>query len=157
MDSRAKRGEEKPETFEFLGFTHICACRRNDGCFTIMRNTLAKRLRTKVHEVTRELKRKRHDPLHQQGMWVRSVVRGYFNYHAVPGNYQALNRFRKLIARAWVRALRRRSQKGHGFHQPIHAHQQISPISTFARPSTTCAPSWTATAALSCTGRSARA
>ena len=114
MDNRAKRGEGKPETFEFLGFTHFCARRRKDGGFVVRRKTIAKRLRMKVKEVTKELKWRRHAPVPQQGRWVSSVVRGYFNYHAVPGNIQALNRFRKQVARAWMRALRRRSQKGRG-------------------------------------------
>ena len=114
MDNRAKRGEGKPETFEFLGFTHICARRRKDGRFTVRRKTIAKRLRKKITAVTVELKRRRHDPVPEQGRWVRSVVRGYFNYYAVPGNYPTLNRFRRQVARAWVRALRRRSQKGRG-------------------------------------------
>ena len=112
MENRAKRGEGKPETFAFLGFTHICARRRTDGRYTVLRKTLAKRLRTKVLAVTRELKRGRHAPVPQQGRWIRSVVRGYFNYHAVPGNFRALSRFRQLVACAWLRALRRRSQKG---------------------------------------------
>ena len=110
-DNRAKRGEGKPETFEFLGFTHICARRRKDGRFVVRRKTIAKRLRTKVKSVARELKRRRHDPVPEQGRWVQSVVRGYFNYHAVPGNCQALGRFRKQVIRAWLRALRRRSHK----------------------------------------------
>ena len=83
QENRAKRGEGKPETFEFLGFTHICAHRRKDG-----------------------------HPLREQARWVQSVVRGYFNYHAVPGNAQMLGRFRDEVAKAWLRALRRRSQKG---------------------------------------------
>ena len=112
---RAKRSKGKPETFEFLGFTHICAKRRKDGRFTVHRKTIAKRLRKKVGEVTRELKRKRHVPVPEQGKWLRSVVRGYFQYHAVPGNAQALVRFKKLVECAWLRALRRRSQKGRGF------------------------------------------
>jgi len=111
-ESREKRGEGKPETFEYLGFTHICARRRKDGGFTVQRKTSAKRLRKKVKEVTEELKRMRHSPVSEQGKWLRSVITGYFNYHAVPGNYQALNRFRKLLARAWIRALRGRSQRG---------------------------------------------
>ena len=114
MDDRAKRGEGKPETFEFLGFTHICAKRRKDGRVTVRRKTIAKRLRKKIKEVTVELKRRRHDPVPEQGRWVRSVVRGYFNYHAVPGNCPTLDRFRTQVARAWMRALRRRSQKGRG-------------------------------------------
>ena len=111
-ENRAKRGDGKPETFDFLGFTHICARRRKDGRFTVRRKTIAKRLRRKVKEVTRELKRIRHSPVPEQGKWLRSVITGYYNYHAVPGNFQALNRFRKLLACAWLQALRRRSQKG---------------------------------------------
>lgn len=114
MDNRAKRGEGKPETFEFLGFTHICARRRKDGGFMVQRKTIAKRLRMKVKGVTQELKRRRHDPVSEQGRWIRSVVRGYFNYHAVPGNIYTLGRFHKQVSRAWLRALRRRSQKGRG-------------------------------------------
>ena len=114
MDDRASRGEGKPETFEFLGFTHTCARRRKDGRFVVRRKTIAKRLRKKVKEVAKELKRMRHDPVPEQGRWVRSVVHGYFMYHAVPGNNQALSRFRKLVARAWLRALRRRSHKARG-------------------------------------------
>ena len=110
-DDRAKRGEGKPETFEFLGFTHICAQRRKDGRFEVRRKTIAKRLRMKVKAIARELKRRRHNLVPEQGRWVQSVVRGYYNYHAVPGNYQALERFRKLVTRAWLRALRRRSHK----------------------------------------------
>ena len=111
-EDRAKRGERKPETFDFLGFTHICARLRKDGRFTVRRKTIAKRLRKKAMEVTKELMRIRHSPVPEQGKWLRSVIIGYYNYHAVPGNCQALNSFRKLLARAWLRALRRRSQKG---------------------------------------------
>jgi len=113
-ENRAKRGEGKPETFQFLGFTHICARRRKDGRFIVRRKTIAKRLRKKVGEVTRKLKWNRHKPVPEQGKWLRSVVRGYFQYHAVPGNIHALGRFKKLVERAWLRALRRRSQKGRG-------------------------------------------
>jgi group II intron reverse transcriptase/maturase len=111
-ENRAKRGEGKPETFDFLGFTHICARQRKNGRFTVRRKTTGKRLRRKVKEVSKELKVKRHSPVPEQGEWLRSVIRGYYNYHAVPGNCQALNSFKKLLAREWVRALRRRSQKG---------------------------------------------
>jgi len=111
-ENRAKRGEGKPETFDFLGFTHICARQRKDGRFTVRRKTIARRLRKKVMEVTKELMRIRHSPVPEQGKWLRSVIGGYYNYHAIPGNCQALNSFRKLLARAWLRALRRRSQKG---------------------------------------------
>ena len=103
---REKRGEGKPETFDFLGFTHICARRNKDERFVVRRKTIAKRLRMKVKKVAKELKRRRHDSVADQGQWLRSVVRGYFNYHAVPGNIVALGQFRKLVTRAWMRALR---------------------------------------------------
>lgn len=111
IENRQKRGEGKPETFDFLGFTHICAKRRKDGGFTINRKTIAKRLRRKVKEINDKLMRMRHNPVSDQGRWLRAVVQGYFNYHAVPGNRNALDAFRTLLARAWMRSLRRRSQK----------------------------------------------
>ena len=112
--NRRTRGEGKPETFEFLGFTHICGRRRKDGSFTVRRKTIAKRFRKKVKGVTEQLKRIRHSPVPEQGKWLRSVITGYYNYYGVPGNNYALNRFRKLLARAWIRALRKRSNKGRG-------------------------------------------
>ncbi len=111
MDNREKRGEGKPETFDFLGFTHFCARRRKDGRFVVQRKTIAKRLRMKVKKVAKELKRRRHDLEADQGQWLRSVVRGYFNYHGVPGNIEALERFRTLVTRAWMQSLRKRSHK----------------------------------------------
>lgn len=110
--NRKKRGEGKPETFDFLGFTHYCAKRRSNGSFTVRRKTIAKKLRTKIKEVRQKLKRKRHQPIAQQGRWLRSVVHGHFNYYGVPGNSDALKAFRKEVAKDWLKALRRRSQKG---------------------------------------------
>jgi RNA-directed DNA polymerase len=110
MANRERRGEGKPETFDFLGFTHICALTRN-GRFTVKRRSIAKRLRRKVREVSVKLREIRHAPLPEQGNWLRQVIRGYFNYHAVPGNRKALDAFRTLLARAWFRSLRTRSQK----------------------------------------------
>jgi group II intron reverse transcriptase/maturase len=110
--NRAKRGEGKPETFEFLGFTHICAKRRSDGGYTVQRKTIGRRLRQKAKEVGETLMRQRHQPVAQVGRWLKSVVQGFFNYHAVPGNRRSMNAFRTLINRSWLRALRRRSQKG---------------------------------------------
>jgi RNA-directed DNA polymerase len=109
---RAARGEGKPETFDFLGFTHICAKTRKSGRFTVVRKTIAKRMRAKVKEVRRELMCRRHAPVPEVGRWLQSVVRGYFNYHAIPGNKHQLDAFRTLIIRAWLRSLRRRSQAG---------------------------------------------
>jgi hypothetical protein len=110
--NRQERGERRPETFDFLGFTHLCGTRRSDGRFTVHRQTSAKRLRAKAKEVRQTLLRHRAAPIRKQGSWLRSVVRGFFNYHAVPGNGRALDAFRTLIQKAWLRALRRRSQKG---------------------------------------------
>jgi len=110
--NRTKRGEGKPETFEFLGFTHICERRRSDGGFTVLRKTISRRLRQKAKEVRVMLMRRRHQPVPDQGRWLRSVVRGFFNYYAAPGNRRAMKGFRTLVNRAWLHALRRRSQKG---------------------------------------------
>jgi len=110
--NRSERGEGKPETFAFLGFTHICARRKSDGGFTVLRKSIRKRLCRKAKEVREALMRNRHKPVAEQGRWLKSVVQGFFNYHAVPGNHRALKAFRTLVNRSWLRALRRRSQKG---------------------------------------------
>lgn len=111
-ENREKRGEGKPETFDFLGFTHYCSKRRSDGSFTVRRKTIAKKLRAKLKEVRQKLRRKSHLPISMQGQWLRSVIRGHSNYYAVPGNYDALKTFRSEVIKAWLKALRRRSQKG---------------------------------------------
>jgi group II intron reverse transcriptase/maturase len=103
-------GKSKPETFNFLGFTHSCGLSRN-GKFLVNRQTMRKRLATKLHEVKEELRKRMHQAIRVQGTWLQSVVRGYFNYHAIPGNADALNAFRKQISRLWYRTLRRRSQR----------------------------------------------
>ncbi len=109
-ERRRRQGRGKPETFDFLGFTHACATRR-DGGFTIRRTTIAKRLRAKLREVRVTLMRHRHEPVARQASWLRRVIQGYFNYHGVPGNGHALDVFRTQVVRSWLRALRRRSQK----------------------------------------------
>jgi RNA-directed DNA polymerase len=110
--NRKERGEGKPETFDFLGFTHYCAKRRSDGSFTVRRKTIAKRLRVKLKEVRQKLRRKSHLPISMQGQWLRSVIRGHVNYYGVSGNFDALKTFRREAVQAWLKALRRRSQKG---------------------------------------------
>lgn len=110
--NRARRGQGKPETFDFLGFTHIGGTRRSDGRYTVLRQTMAKRLRAKAKAVKEWLMAHRHDPVPKVGRRLRTVVQGHFNYYAVPGNWQALAAFRRLVSRAWLHALRRRSQKG---------------------------------------------
>ncbi len=107
---RRERGQKRPDTFTFLGFRHICEKNRKGG-FTIRRKTVGKRLRRKLKEIRAEQMRRRHGPIPEQGEWMRAVVRGYFNYFAVPGNSDALNVFRTAVCRSWRRALKRRSQK----------------------------------------------
>jgi len=109
--NQAKRGEGKPETFDFLGFTHICSRTRKGDRFTIRRKTIAVRLRAKIKGVREAIMRKRHEPVPEQGAWLRSVVQGHFNYFAVPGNKKAIDAFRTEVIKAWLFALRRRSQK----------------------------------------------
>jgi RNA-directed DNA polymerase len=108
--NRAARGLGKPETFDFLGFTHICGKGRSGG-FWLRRSTVSKRLRAKLKAVKDQLKRRRHLPVPEQGRWLASVVRGHLAYYAVPGNARAINAFRIQIGRHWLRALRRRSQR----------------------------------------------
>jgi len=110
--NRKSRGEGKPETFDFLGFTHISGKNRK-GYFTVKRRTIRKRLRAKLHEIKQQLQRRRHDPVAQTGEWLRSVVQGYFNYHAVPGNLDSLGTFRERLTRLWRTQLRQRSQRHH--------------------------------------------
>lgn len=109
-NDRERHGEGKPESFDFLGFTHICA-RKKNGRFTIYRKTITKRLRTKIKEVRELLFRNRHKPASEQGSWLKSVMQGHFNYYGVPGNRKALDTFRKQIQLGWLKALRRRSHK----------------------------------------------
>ena len=108
---RRERGEGKPETFDFLGFTHVCSHGRTRGYFVLRRLTVAKRMKVKLREVKREIMRRRHEPIPDQGKWLGSVVRGYLGYYAVPLNTQRMKRFRQEVVRHWRRALSRRSQK----------------------------------------------
>jgi RNA-directed DNA polymerase len=107
--NRKRRGEGKPETFNFLGFTHICAKKRS-GRFTVLRQTMRQRLQAKLLEVKEELRRRLHAPIPQVGSWLRSVVGGHIRYYGVPMNTPALALFRFQVGRLWLRALRRRSQ-----------------------------------------------
>ena len=107
---RAARGLGKPQTFDFLGFTHLCA-ESKKGRFWLRRITIAKRMRAKLREVNDQLKRRRHQPIPEQGQWLASVVRGHRAYYAVPGNTDAVAAFRTQATRHWYKALRRRSQR----------------------------------------------
>jgi group II intron reverse transcriptase/maturase len=107
---RAERGLGKPETFDFLGFTHICAKSRS-GYFWLKRITISKRMRAKLREVNDQLKQRRHQPIPVQGQWLRSVLQGHAAYYAVPGNTEAVSAFRYHVTQHWFQALRRRSQR----------------------------------------------
>ena len=109
---RWKRGTGRRESFDFLGFTHRWVRNRGNTAFTLRRSTAKKRLRAKLKEVGAVLRKRRHAPIGQQGWWLQRVVRGYFAYHAVPGNMAALESFRDGVIRHWLQALRRRGQRG---------------------------------------------
>jgi hypothetical protein len=109
--NRRERGEGKPETFDFLGFTHYCGTTRKSGAFAIWRKTAGKKMRAKVRAIKEQLRRRMHEPLPGTGAWLQSVVRGYFQYHAVPGNTSSLNQFRERVRRLWRQVIRRRGQK----------------------------------------------
>jgi RNA-directed DNA polymerase len=110
QERRTTRGDPRPETFNFLGFTHICGTTRT-GEFQLQRRSIRSRMRAKLREVKTELRLRWHQPIRQQGEYLRAVVQGFFNYHAVPTNSPALRAFRWGVSWHWLRALKRRSQK----------------------------------------------
>lgn len=105
--SRKARGSGKPETFDFLGFTHIWGTSRKTGRFIVRRETIGKRMSAKLKEFRAQLKQCRHESSATTVKWLQSVVRGYFQYHAVPGNWARLWTFRNEVLRMWLRQLRR--------------------------------------------------
>jgi len=110
-EDRQRAGEGKPETFDFLGFTHICGRTRN-GRFTVVRQTIRKRMQAKLSEVKAELRQRLHDPTPAVGAWLRQVVTGHIRYYGAPTNGPAIAAFRHQVAWLWHRAVRRRSQTG---------------------------------------------
>src|SRR6267154_2660151 len=110
-ERRAKRGEGKPETFNFLGFTHICGTSQKTGYFTVRRKTIGKRMAAKLKEIHATLRKRMHENIRGTLEWLQLVVRGYFQYHAVPGNEERLKTFLHEVRRSWLRTLRRRSQR----------------------------------------------
>jgi len=111
-ERRSRRGEDRPETFNFLGFTHVCARTARHGWFTIHRYSMAKRIRAKLKMLRIELRKRMHAGLGETGRWLRQVVQGWLNYHAVPGNAYRLSRFVDAVKQLWLNAIRRRSQRG---------------------------------------------
>jgi RNA-directed DNA polymerase len=111
-ERRRNRSEGRPETFDFLGFTHQCEKTRSHGWFTIQRVTIAKRMRATLAAIGQQLRLRMHRPLGETARWLRSVVEGWMNYHAVPGNHRRLCQFVDEVSKLWLTVLRRRSQKG---------------------------------------------
>jgi RNA-directed DNA polymerase len=107
---RKQRGLGKPGTFTFLGFIHICGKSRR-GAFQLQRKTRGDRMRAKLREIKEQLRQRMHEPIPEQGRWLKQVVIGFFAYHAVPTNAKALSAFRHYVTDLWRRTLRRRSQK----------------------------------------------
>jgi len=103
-------GAGKPETFTFLGFTHYCGRRHKTDTFTVWRITSKQRMVAKLKTIKVELLRRKHDRISQVGAWLRKVVTGYYQYHAVPGNIDQMRTFRQRVNRLWRNVLVRRSQ-----------------------------------------------
>ncbi|MBT9137237.1 MAG: Group II intron-encoded protein LtrA [Firmicutes bacterium] len=132
--NREERGEGKPETFDFLGFTHICGMTRK-GKFTVVRQTMRKKWQKKLQEVKDRLRKLMHAGIAMQGAYLRSVVRGHVQYYGVPMNYPALSAFKWAVAQLWWRTLNRRSQKGH-----VHTKRMRRIIARWLPPVRICHP-----------------
>lgn len=111
-ERRQRRGADRPETFDFAGFTHVCATTRKQGRFRVLRRSIAKRMRSKLLDIKKTLRVRMHWRLGDVGRWLRSVVQGWFQYHAVPGNYLRLAQFKREVEKLWLQTIRRRSQRG---------------------------------------------
>ena len=114
--NRRERGVGKPKTFDFLGFTHICSKRRDNGFFALLRVSIKKKLKSKLMDIKFMLRRKINESPYRVGCWLKRVLTGYFNYFAIPRNCQSLNVMRTEVCRMWIKTLRRRSQKGQNFN-----------------------------------------
>jgi retron-type reverse transcriptase len=108
--NRKGRGEGKPDTFDFLGFTHICGT-TSKGKFTVHRRTIRKRIRTKLGTLKVELRKRLHHPIPVVGKWLRSVLLGHFRYYGLPGNIDKMEAFKYHVSILWYRTLKRRSQR----------------------------------------------
>jgi RNA-directed DNA polymerase len=109
--ARRARGLGKPETFDFLGFTHYGATRRSGGGFVLGRTPIRKRMRAKLREIKEHLRATRHDGIEAQGRWLAQVLRGWLAYYAVPMSAPAITAFRHHVVERWFRAIRRRGQR----------------------------------------------
>jgi len=133
-ENRKRRGLGKPETFAFLGFTHICG-KTSKGRFTVLRQTIRKRMQAKLQEVKTELRRRMHEPIPVVGEWLKAVVGGHIRYYGVPSNRYALAHFRFSVGTYWHRTLERRSQKGR-----VHWERMKRLIDRWLPPARICHP-----------------
>jgi RNA-directed DNA polymerase len=108
--NRKGQGKGKPETFDFLGFTHICG-RTKNGKYTVLRHSIGKRIRAKLMELKRELKRRLHHPVPGVGKWLRVVLLGHYRYYGLPDNSRKIQSFKFHVSRLWYKVLLRRSQR----------------------------------------------
>jgi RNA-directed DNA polymerase len=108
---RAERGLGKPETFNFLGFTHICMTMKDGWRFQLRRKTQRKRRWSLLHRIGQEMDRRRHEPVNVQGQWLKSVLRGHYSYYSVPTNAATVRNVRHHIKVRWYLSLARRSQR----------------------------------------------
>jgi len=108
---RAEHGRGKPETFDFLGFTHICSKTRKSDRFVVVRKTMRTRMQAKLTEIKAKLRQRMHDPVPEVAQWLSNVLRGHYQYYGVPFNGRAQSTFRRQVVRLWYRTLRRRSHK----------------------------------------------
>jgi group II intron reverse transcriptase/maturase len=108
----ASANRTKPETFDFLGFTHICARKRGRGKFMLLRQTSRKKRQAKLQALREEIRQAKHEPPVEQHRWLSAVLHGHYNYYGVPGNTRAMGSFRHQIREQWHRTLQRRSQRG---------------------------------------------
>jgi RNA-directed DNA polymerase len=113
IERRSRSGKSRPDTFDFLGFTHQCARTKKNGWFTIHRRSIAKRMTATFKAIKEKLRKRMHHSIGENGRWLRRVVQGWLNYHAVPSNSQSLCRFVDEVTRLWLAMIRRRSQRGH--------------------------------------------
>ena len=127
QQNRDERGEGAAESFTFLGFQHICA-ENSLGRFEVRRITDGDRRRKKLQAIKQEIRQRMHDPVAQTGVYLRSVLNGYFQYHAVPGNLTVLSRFRRQVARYWFRALGQRSQRWPAWEKLEKVFDQWLPV-----------------------------
>jgi RNA-directed DNA polymerase len=127
-ERRERRGMSKPETFDFLGFTHIASTSRIGGKFQLKRRTSRKKRRAKLARLKEECHRRRHHRVPEQHLWLSRVLQGHYRYYGVPTNYPALEQFRRRVAWTWHRGLQRRSQRGRWTHEQWRHFEQVFPL-----------------------------